>query len=246
MFLKGKRGVSTVLGTLIFMGILFTSVIPMYLFMKQADTIYTQKIDEMKCLDEERAREEIDVCAYPLNETSDQLKVRVENKEAVSVTVVRVWINDVYHAQDEMIPSMEKTVLGPFTVSLQPDSYYAVKVTTERGNIYASKSGTLYYTEGKWYTPSLGISVNIANDVGKYHIYVESTTYFDEYETQGTDFGDVIHWFSVDIPDTYTVTIEKWVGASNWVDLPGTPVNVVILWPYGPPIVYVYASGMDA
>jgi len=244
MCCKGKRGVSTVLGTLIFMGILFTSVIPMYLFMKQADTIYIQKIDEMECLDEERAREEIDVCAYPLGETSDQLKVRVENKGAVSVTVVRVWINDVYHAQDEMIPSMEKTVLGPFTVSLQPDSYYAVKVTTEKGNIYASKSGTLYYTDGTWYTPSLGISVNIANVVGKYHIQVANAPEPNEYWTQGTDFGDVIHWFAVDISDIYTVTIEKWVGGSNWVDLPGTPVNVVIQWPDGPPIVYVYASGI--
>jgi hypothetical protein len=33
------------MGTLIFIGIMFTSVVPMLLIMKQADTIYEQKID---------------------------------------------------------------------------------------------------------------------------------------------------------------------------------------------------------
>ena len=53
------RGVSTILGTLIFIGILFTSVIPMMLVMKQADTIYTKKIHELEIKDDEKVREEL-------------------------------------------------------------------------------------------------------------------------------------------------------------------------------------------
>ena len=46
--IKKRKGVSTILGTLIFIGILFTSVIPMLLVMKQADTIYTKKIHDLE------------------------------------------------------------------------------------------------------------------------------------------------------------------------------------------------------
>lgn len=244
MFRKGRRGVSTVLGTLIFIGILFTSAIPMYLVMKQADTIFTQKIHEMESRDEERAREEVDAYAYPIEETSNQLKVRVENKGGIPVKVVRVWINDAYHAQNDIIPSMEKRFLGPFNVSLQSNSSYAVTITTERGNVFASIAGTLYYADGTWYTPSFGICVNIANIVGKYRIKVANQTWSVWYNSTGNDFGDVIRWFEVDTQKTYTVTIKKHKGGSNWVDLPGTPVNVVIQWPDGTPIVYVYASGI--
>ena len=37
---KRRRGTASILGTIIFIGILFSSVIPMYLVMRQADTIY--------------------------------------------------------------------------------------------------------------------------------------------------------------------------------------------------------------
>ena len=59
MRIKKKKGVSTILGTLIFIGILFTSVIPMMLVMKQADTIFTKKVHEMEAIDDEKAREKL-------------------------------------------------------------------------------------------------------------------------------------------------------------------------------------------
>ena len=43
-----KKGVSTILGTLIFMGIIFSAYIPMTLVMKQADNIYEQEIHEAR------------------------------------------------------------------------------------------------------------------------------------------------------------------------------------------------------
>ncbi len=37
---RKKRGVSTILGTLIFVGIIFSAYVPMTLVMKQVDNIY--------------------------------------------------------------------------------------------------------------------------------------------------------------------------------------------------------------
>jgi hypothetical protein len=75
---KPRKGVSTILGTLIFIGILFTSVIPMFLVMKQADIIYTQTDLERKRLDEEREREAIEV--YPIPSlTQPEMNVTLVN-----------------------------------------------------------------------------------------------------------------------------------------------------------------------
>jgi len=40
------------------------------------------------------------------------------------------------------------------------------------------------------------------------------------------------------------VTIQKHKGG-NWVDLPGTPVTVEMVYPNGSPLVYVYADGTE-
>ena len=42
-----RNGVSTILGTIIFIGVLFSAIIPMQLVMKQADNIALQKIHEI-------------------------------------------------------------------------------------------------------------------------------------------------------------------------------------------------------
>ena len=51
-----RKGASTILGVLIFIGILFTAVIPMQLVMNQADMYYDRKIKGMEASDKERAR----------------------------------------------------------------------------------------------------------------------------------------------------------------------------------------------
>lgn len=233
MRLRKGRGVSTVLGTLIFIGILFSAVIPMFLVMKQADTIYTQKVHEMENRDEERASEVVEAYGYPVNETSSELMVRVANNGVVPIKIVRIWVNDVDYSQNTMVASLETEVLGPFPVSLKDGTSYVVKVTTERGNVFASTAGTLYFTDGYWFTPSLGIHVLVLNWVGKYKISIYNITWHPEgYETQGIDFGDIEWSQLVDEPGGYTVSVMKKKGG-DWVPLPGTPIGVVITWPGG-------------
>jgi len=60
-----KKGVSTILGTIIFIGILFSAYAPMILTMRQADVYYEQEKHEVEILDDEKRREELAFYVYP-------------------------------------------------------------------------------------------------------------------------------------------------------------------------------------
>ena len=94
--IKERRGVSTILGTLIFIGIMFTAIIPMMLVMNQADQIYARKIKTVETLDGERSAENIRVIAYPNSSNSSEMILKLENRGNVPVKIVRAWFNDVY------------------------------------------------------------------------------------------------------------------------------------------------------
>jgi len=247
MYHERRKGISTIMGTLIFVGILFTSVIPMYLVMKQADNIYTQNVHKMEISDQERAREAIEAHTYPLTSTSNQLNVKVTNTGVVPVKIVRVWINDVSYSVSTSIASQGNAVLGPFTVTLQNGKAYVTTVTTERGNSFASTSPTLFYINNYWFTPSLGIHVIVLNQAAaKYKIcvYNEDKTWNSTkpYETQGTDNQDIAWTELVPTQGNYEVEVKKKVGGS-WVDLPNTPIDVEIVWPGVSPVINVVADG---
>jgi len=162
---RGRRGVSTILGTIIFIAILFTAVIPMQLVMKQADGIYERKVLEMKHRDDERDREDIEIWVYPSEtDSSDNITVEVHNKCEVNVRILRVWINDTAHPVDPdnaMLQPMEEVVLGEYTVNAKEGSKYDVRVATGHGNSYESETGILAYTGSEWETEWFGINVVI-------------------------------------------------------------------------------------
>jgi archaellum component FlaF (FlaF/FlaG flagellin family) len=232
---------STILGTLIFIGIMFSAIVPMQVVMQQADNLKLQKINEMEKKDNERYGEDITLTYYPQSQTSDQICVKIRNEGSYSTRVVRVWIRDMFSVVDENIESGETKTIGPYTVTLIEDATYPVQAVTDRGNIFSADMISLVYTDGQWYTPSLGINVYISNEKGKYYILVNNATWSDFYETLGMDQGDLSKYFEVDSPGVYTVTCRK--NNENGLLLPGTPVNIEIDWPNGPPILYVYTSG---
>ncbi len=137
--------------------------------------------------------------------------------------------------------------MGPYSVPLENGSSYAIKVTSERGNTYASTTGVLYYTDGYWFTPSLGVHVLVLNWFGKYQIRVNNGTWQspDPYQTQGIDIGDV-QWTEVNMTDggNYFVEVKKKVGG-NYENVPGTPVPIVLQWPGGSPVVNVIVDARD-
>ncbi|MBN2335295.1 hypothetical protein JXL21_07010 [Candidatus Bathyarchaeota archaeon] len=224
-----------------FIGIMFSAVIPMQLVMQQADNFKIQRLKELEKTDNERYNEQLTVTYYPLTQTSDQINVKLSNKGSISTYIKRIWIRDTYYLVDELLEPGQVEILGPYTVTLEEGATYPVKAVTERGSIFSAAMISLIYTDGQWYTPSLGINVYIANDKGKYYIKVNNSTWSSVYQTQGMDHGDLTKYFEIDSPGVYTVTCRK--NNENGQNLPGTPVNVDITWPAGPPIIYVYTSG---
>ncbi|MFH2110298.1 MAG: hypothetical protein ABIJ47_03440 [Candidatus Bathyarchaeota archaeon] len=170
--LRGREGSASIFGTLIFIGILFTAVIPMYLVMNQADTIFEQRKHEATILDEDRSRESILVYAYPNGETSEYITVRVKNECALSVKMVRVWINNVPEPISVTLNPLEEVEIGQYDVDPQPGDTFDVRVTTERGNIFECGSGLLEYGTDGWVVESKMINVVVSDSGVVFKIYL--------------------------------------------------------------------------
>lgn len=249
---KSKRGVSTILGTIIFIGILFTSVIPMLLVMHQADNIYEQKNLEIRRRDEEHDRENINVYAYPAGPGSSDLEIKIENDCELRVRLVRVWVNNTYTSRDDIIQSMKTEVIGPIPVPVQEEqnSSFVVHVTTERGNTFASGSGIIIYDGSDWVAETLGIFVQISSSgwfgFGSYRVTVTNVTntnvWYDESQETNWGSGTLSYFFDVSEAGagTYNVYVEKkvfwWGGGWQYKD----DKNVDVEWPTGPAIVWIY------
>ena len=241
-----RKGVSTILGSLIFIGILFSSVIPMTLVMRQADNIYERKLHETKVQDELRKKEDLMVYAY--SETSDEyITMFVLNLGEEVVEVVGVWLNNDRTSVSETIASSESVSFDPISFPGSEGDSLNVKVTTSNGNVFACSLGTIKYsTLNGWYTPSLGVCVTIINESGQYHINVTETdddfTVFGEYQSQGTVHEDITKTFLVPDDETwFNVNVEKRVGGS-WTSLNViSPIRVPSLT--GNPIVYLVTDG---
>ena len=238
-----RRGMASIFGVLIGVAILMTVILPSQIYIRQVETFYERQVMEAKEEDIIRSKEDLDVIAIPINENSTFITLTVENRGEASSSLILLWIKNECLELDADISVGETVTLGPYNVSVETNTSYHIKAITSRGNTFSSLTGTLYYGDGTWYTPSLGISVYIANDKGKYHILVYNGTWSDEYYTVGIDFGDLISYFEVKTGGSYTVVCQKQSG--GWTNLPGTPMNVEIQWPEGSPIVYVYTSGFE-
>lgn len=254
LYRRGRSGTSTILGTLIFIGIMFTAVIPMMLVMRQADIFYEMEKFEGGRLDEEHSREDIDFYIYTEPGVDEEIYVRIENRGDAPVKIVRVWINNVEYfqagnPQGENINSMDTKTLFPFTVMTLKDlTSYTVKVVTEKGTVFSSEAGTLHHSADGWYTPSLGICVHIDNFKGRYEITITKDDKTWGYLSDHDEHVDIEEMFWVDLPGTYFVTIEKLDPVRGWVSVipPYDGRPIVVLWPASKPITDVYVSGIFA
>ena len=106
---------------------------------------------------------------YPNPLNNSELMAHVRNMGDVTVKFVRIWVNDDY-TQSETIAAKDTEVLGPIPVALQNTTFYLLEATTERGNVFRSYAGSIYYSYGTWYVSALSITVTILNDQGQYRI----------------------------------------------------------------------------
>jgi hypothetical protein len=238
-----RRGMGNILGVIIFVGILTTSIIPLQLYVKENIHHSIRIRHDTEVLDDYRNMENLNVMSYPKSQTSDEIIIKAKNTGPIPVLIKRVWIKDNPNQIDVALSPGEESVLGSFSCVLVKDSVYGVKVSTERGRMFSSEGGNLHYMDGTWYTPTFGIQMHIANDKGKYYIEVSNSTWSAVYSTQGEDWGDLLIFFDVSVNGPYYIVCRK--NSVNGPDLPGTPLMVELMWPAGPPIVFVFTSGYD-
>jgi hypothetical protein len=117
--------------------------------MKQADSLYESKKLETSTLDQYRSMESLTVDVFPLSQYSNVLNITVNNKCALVVKIVRIWINDTYSAASVVLQPMSVLSINS-TVITRVGSSFNIMVGTERGNVFAAETGTLYYTENGW------------------------------------------------------------------------------------------------
>jgi len=243
MYRKRKKGVSTVLGTLIFIGILFTAVVPMALVMKQADTIYEQKRLERLRLDEDRVNEEVDLYVYPTGDLApDNLTMKVYNRGVLASTIIRIWTNDDNKSVDVVVQPNSEVEIGSYDVEPQEGDTFDVKMTTARGRSFECGTGTISFIDGHWNVEALLINVLISAGgiVFKIELWLqledESWEKIDDAQVWKIG-GTALKTFDVTsrgAPQTYKVIVKR---GSNTIH----EEIVEMIWPEGPPVLWVYS-----
>ena len=240
---KCRKGTSTIMGTLIFVGIIFTAFIPMMLVMRQADTIYEMRKHELGILDQDRMDEEVYVYIFP-SDAPPILTLSVQNRGTLIVNVMQVWINDVPYQIDDFNvqpTSLLEMDLTDFTPEL--DNWYLIKIITDRGNVFSSESGSLYYDSGgNWLGGMFAINFFISYpaagwfDVEIRYDNAEGFILTDPpFQIHKSSSGPAFDFFEVPTSDTtYYVKITK-NSELIYEDL------ITINWPNGSPIEWVFA-----
>jgi len=220
--LKSRAAISTVLGMLIFVGILFTCVMPFFLYINEVNSLYERKIIEMKQFDQERSLEKLDVYAYPLNQSSNQISLYIKNRSPFTVEIVRIWINDQYIPYSIQIPGTNECTTDPIDVQdILPhedvESFY-IKVTTARGNMFPSQTNPLQYSSDYGWSGGHSFAINlvIEMDAGVYNFIISvtssngTTIYYEEVWVLHS--VSLMRKISVSGPDTYHIRVVQTMG----------------------------------
>lgn len=249
---RRRRGTSTVLGTLIFIGILFTAVIPMFLTMKQADTFYEREMLELRRMDENREREEVELYAFPVSVSEPVwLNLTAYNLCELEARLIRVWINDESYPIDVAIASMASACIGLFNVSAQDECSYSVKAISQRGNVYESETGILYFNGGEWESETLGFNLIFPSRPGRGQ---RQNDWLNELRITVEEGGDLLynnvtmHWaisaseyfLEIGSPGGYRITVYIWCKPPPYQRWEKVFDEVLCIdWPDGPAVVNV-------
>ena len=200
---KSRAGIATVLGMLIGMGILFSTIIPLFLYVNQVNNMYDKTVVEMKTFDEQRSTEAITVVAYP-NVPESEVNIYLRNKYTIDVTIIRVWIIDIDNAEyaymlnEDDLPELplslspaEEAVIEDIDISYM-DEHLNITVITERGNLFASSTNPLNVTEG--WGGVMPYSILVVIEAGK----GGRKDYLIEYENPLTGWNGSIEIFGVE------------------------------------------------
>ena len=245
---RKKRGFASVIGILLMVGILITSIIPTFLYVNEVNNYYDRTVVDMKIADDERSFENVEVHAYGHNATS--VDVFIVNRSPVAVNITRIWVvrtdlqdTWIFNSTNRtdlplyMISGEQWTMTYDFTDILveTPDAKerFNFEVSTDRGNKFSAITNPLAYSSGEWQTGTMEfhIQVIVLSDQGQDRYLIEidglNGTHYDWIDS-ATIQGQFFTVFSVPQAGDYNVTVENIKGQTYQVG----NETVVLTWIY--------------
>ena len=239
-----RKGVASILGTLIMVGILMTTILPTFIYINEVNNYYDRTVVDLKITDNERSLENLEVYAY--GHTQNEVDVFIINRAPLASNISRIWISnntlqdvwffDLTNSSDQLplylVAAEQATLRLDFTGISVEESSYIIDVTTDRGNKFSSDTNPLTLaTGGEWQTGTseFKIQVLILSNVGSddYRIDVnQSDSYTDFIEVTGVQ-GQFFCLFDAPQAGDYNVTVTSTKGTPHQV---GDVIVVSLTW----------------
>jgi len=201
---SGRSGISTVLGGILAVAIILTTVIPLLMYMRQVGFLYDTVSSDRRRADEEKMDEKLSAVAYL--DVNYAIMLNITNTCDLSISVIRIWVMP---RDGEPIGIDAGLTLAPRTPTKVFDTgcvavkgrLYDLKLVTERGNIIVPEGSPLQIIEP--YTPppgawiySLAVTIVETHAGRTYNILVDGSQYYNQHVSAGNDqaISIVIGW----------------------------------------------------
>ncbi|MCW4051126.1 MAG: hypothetical protein NWE89_15495 [Candidatus Bathyarchaeota archaeon] len=234
---KKRKGVASAIGILFMVGILMTSVLPMFMYVNQVNNYYDTTVVEMKTADDEKSMENLEVLAFGSNETA--IDVFIINRSPLPVNVSRLWVTRtdlqyVWIFDSTNLPELPKEIgaseqvtIGDldFTDVLNNNTLksFKIDVVTDRGNKFSSQTNPLTSSSGAWQTGTMEFHIQVivlsTQGQDRYMIEIDgiyNTTHYD-FVDSATIQGQFFCVFTVPESGNYNVTVTNIKGGSTLV-----------------------------
>jgi hypothetical protein len=243
---RKRRGVASILGILLMVGILITSILPTFLYVNEVNNYYDRTVVDLKISDNERSLENLEVNGYGHNDSS--IDVFIINRSPLAVNITRIWVlrvdlkySFIYDSgnrvdlPEQMTAGEQMTMTFDLTDILNNNTLqrFLIEVSTERGNKFSSQTNPLYYDEGDWQTGSMEFNIQtiVLSDQGQDRYFIEikglNGTHYDWVDS-ATIQGQFFCVFSCPEAGEYNVTVTNIKGSDYEVG----NKTVVLSWIY--------------
>jgi len=223
-FRRRRRGVASVLGILIMVGILITSILPTFIYVNEVSNYYDRTVVDLKITDNERSLENLEVYAYGYTEY--EVDVFIINRAPLATNITRIWVMNstlqdawIFTSTNSsdlplyLVAANQTTLRLNFTCISVEGISYIIEVTTDRGNKFSSNTNPLTFTlGGEWQTGTseFKIQVLILSKQGSddYRIEIHDLGgYSDNVDVSGVQ-GQFFYIFDVPQAGEYNITVQ--------------------------------------
>lgn len=228
--IRSRKGMAVILATLVFVGIMFTAVVPMYLMKKQADIISEQQKLERDRKDYEKELEDLEIYVVGDGENAD---IFLFNKCELPIYLHNIWVNDETPDLGEVtIKAQEQVTLEDVPVNPEVDEIYVFRTVTTRGNTFSGSNGGMEYTATGWASQAFFMRIYAGSFFVRCRVTQGPNVIYDDWS-----FFEMGYVIQLPNPDTYHVLIQRKI---LWWTTILYNEDVDIPWPDGEPYIEIF------